>query len=150
MRSFAIPPKILKHWQLKAGDAGSAAQVKARMQQLLTTEEPEVSVVIPAYNEEESIVQTLSSLSDNKTDRRVEIIVVDNNSKDRTAELIKACGVRYVSETTQGITPARNRGLAEAKGKYILNADADSVSPTDWIDEMVKPLDKPNSEVALT
>lgn len=149
MRSIAIPQKILKHWQLSPTDPASTEQVRMRMQILLKPD-PEVSVVIPAYNEEESIVQTLSSLSDNKTSRRVEIIVVDNNSKDKTAQLIKACGATYVSETTQGITPARNRGLSEAKGKYVLNADADSIYPPDWIEEMVKPLAKNDTDVALT
>ena len=47
-------------------------------------------------------------------------------------------------ETMQGITPARNAGLAAAGGKYILNADADTIYPPDWIEEMVKPLDKNN------
>jgi len=110
--------------------------------------EPEVSIVMPAYNEETNIVQTLASLCNNVTGRSVEIIVVNNNSKDKTEELVKACGVTCVLETTQGITPARNTGLAKATGKYILNADADTIYPKDWIEEMVKPLD--NDANAIT
>jgi cellulose synthase/poly-beta-1,6-N-acetylglucosamine synthase-like glycosyltransferase len=149
MRSFSIPPHILKHWQLNPADASNIAPVRARIT-ALKKNEPEVSIVIPAYNEEESILQTLSSLSDSTTKRSVEIIVVDNNSKDATAALATGAGVNCVRETTQGITPARNRGLSEAKGKYILNADADSIYPPNWIDEMIKPLAASETEVALT
>lgn len=101
---------------------------------------PEVSIVIPAYNEEATIVQTLASLCFNVTHRSVEIIVVNNNSKDNTEKLVKACGVTCITETTQGITPARNAGLAKATGTYVLNADADTIYPKDWIEEMIKPL----------
>jgi cellulose synthase/poly-beta-1,6-N-acetylglucosamine synthase-like glycosyltransferase len=69
---------------------------------------PDISIVIPAYNEEENIVPTLSSLCNNITGRNVEIIVVNNNSKDKTEELVKACGVNCILQIIQGITPARN------------------------------------------
>ena len=49
-------------------------------------------------------------------------------------------GIPCIKETKQGITNARNAGLAVAKGIYILNADADTIYPKDWIEEMVKPL----------
>jgi len=101
---------------------------------------PEVSVVMPAYNEEKDILQTLHSLACNKTTRSVEIIVVNNNSADNTESLVRAAGVTCVNERTQGITAARNAGLAAAKGKYILNADADTLYPQDWIENMVTPL----------
>ena len=110
---------------------------------------PEVSIVMPAYNEEENIVPTLASLCNNITSRSVEIIVVNNNSKDDTEKLVKACGVTCILETTQGITPARNTGLAHATGKYVLNADADTIYPKDWIEEMIKPLANDDS-VAIT
>jgi glycosyltransferase involved in cell wall biosynthesis len=70
--------------------------------------------------------------------------VVNNNSKDNTAAIVNSTGARCIKETKQGITPARNAGLAAAKGKYILNADADTLYPPDWIEEMVKPLDSDN------
>jgi len=149
MRTVSIPQNILKHWQLNPADAANIEAVRMRVKNLLKGE-PEVSVCIPAYNEEESIIQTLSSLSDNITTRSVEIIVVDNNSKDATNQLATAAGVNCVRETTQGITPARNRGIKEARGKFILNADADSIYPPDWIEEMVRPLAKNDTDVALT
>ena len=96
---------------------------------------------MPAYNEEDSILKTLSCLSKSTTHRSVEIIVVNNNSSDKTAALVNSTGARCITETRQGITPARNAGLAAARGKYILNADADTLYPPNWIEEMVKPLD---------
>ncbi|QQL50896.1 glycosyltransferase family 2 protein [Mucilaginibacter ginkgonis] len=116
------------------------AEVKAAYQKLRKSGTPEVTISIPAYNEEQTIVQTLCSLATNITNRSVEIIVVNNNSKDKTEELVNACGVTCVRELTQGITVSRNTGLANATGKYILNADGDTVYPKYWIEEMIKPL----------
>ena len=148
MRPVSIPDDITYYWTLPPVDAASCALVKEQYSRI-TGPEPEVSIVMPAYNEEESIVRTLLSLSSNQTSRVVEIIVVNNNSKDKTAELVTACGIPCVLETTQGITPARNRGLREARGKYILNADADTIYPANWIEDMIEPL-AANQQVALT
>lgn len=148
MRPLGIPPDINRYWQLPPGNPASCSEVNLHYQRI-TGADPEVSIVIPAYNEQDNIVRTLLSLASNSTNRIVEIIVVDNNSRDRTAELVKACGVGYVLETEQGITPARNRGLREARGRYILNADADTLYPAHWVEAMVSPLAQ-DPGVALT
>jgi glycosyltransferase involved in cell wall biosynthesis len=139
MRPLFIPDYINTYLDDNYVSKDSLADIKKAYHNLLKGE-PEISIVMPAYNEEATIVQTLASLCYNTTTRSVEIIVVNNNSKDKTEELIKACGVTCILETTQGITPARNAGLNKAKGKYILNADADTIYPKDWIEEMIKPL----------
>lgn len=108
-----------------------------------------VSVVIPAYNEEENILPLLHSLVLNRSKYPVEIVVVNNNSKDSTEELVRASGIPCVNETTQGITAARNAGLRAAKGKYVLNADADSIYPANWIDSLVDPMEK-DKGIAVT
>ncbi|RZK18253.1 MAG: glycosyltransferase family 2 protein [Flavobacterium sp.] len=117
--------------------------------QRIKSDDPEISIVMPAYNEAENIVPTLTSLCCNITDKRVEIIVVNNNSKDNTEELVKRCGVNCVFEIKQGIAHARTAGLKAAKGKYILNADADTLYPKDWINLIVKPLVE-NERIAMT
>jgi len=147
MRPISIPPYITKFWNADKHSQAFFNETKAAYSKLLKGE-PEVSIVMPAYNEEDNIVQTLASLCNNETQRSVEIIVVNNNSKDRTEELAKACGVTCLQQTIQGITPTRNFGLAHARGKYVLNADADTIYPKDWIEQMVKPLD--NDNVAIT
>lgn len=147
MRPVSIPPYINSYLDIDYFSKDILAGIK-RAYKNLTNAKPEVSIVMPAYNEETTIVQTLASLCNNVTGRSVEIIVVNNNSQDKTEELVNACGVTCILETTQGITPARNAGLSVAKGKYILNADADTIYPKDWIEEMIKPLD--NGANAIT
>jgi cellulose synthase/poly-beta-1,6-N-acetylglucosamine synthase-like glycosyltransferase len=86
-------------------------------------------------------LRTLSSLASNQSKWSVEIIVVNNNSKDRTKELVEAAGVTCILETVQRISAARNAGLSAANGKYILTADADTIYPENWIDLMIAPME---------
>ena len=106
------------------------------------SEEPLVSVVIPALNEEVSILRTLYSLSQNKTTYPTEIIVVNNNSTDRTQEVLDRLNVRSFLQLKPGWGPARQMGQEHAKGKYILMADADCFYPPRWIQRMITELDK--------
>ena len=97
---------------------------------------PTISVVIIAYNEEKYISKTLDSLM-RQTVKPEEIIVVDNNSKDRTAEIARGYkGVRVVSETEQGRSPARNKGFKEAQGNILLKMDADTILKEDFIENL--------------
>ncbi len=150
MRPISIPSYILKSWNIDYSSDNTFQQIREAYATLSKgSDTPEVSVVIPAYNEEKNIIQTLFSLCNNVTTKSVEIVVVNNNSKDNTEAIVLATGVRCVRETKQGITAARNGGLAAAKGKYILNADADSIYPKDWIEEMIKPLVKNENVVSV-
>lgn len=110
---------------------------------------PLVTIVIPAYNEAENILTTLCSITQNTTLKSVEVIVVNNNSTDDTAALVSATGVPCITELTPGVKHARNAGLMAAKGKYIINADADSIYPPTWIDTMIDPLEADNG-IALS
>lgn len=140
MRPIAIPANIQAYNQTNKALEAELPAIRNRFQQLLHGT-PEVSVVMPAYNEEASILKTLYCLSQSRTPRSVEVIVVNNNSKDNTEAIVLSTGATCIKETKQGITPARNAGLAAARGKYVLNADADTIYPPDWIEEMVKPLE---------
>lgn len=148
VRPVFIPRFVRACLEAKDRDGNLFAAIRA-LYESLSAGVPDVSVVIPAYNEEENIIRTLLSLCSNQTSYVVEIIVADNNSTDRTAELIRQCGVKYVTQPVQGITPTRNEGLRHATGKYVLNADADSIYPKTWIQDMVKPLER-SDKVALT
>jgi hypothetical protein len=101
---------------------------------------PLVSVVIAAWNEEVSLLRTIASLSQTSTILPFEIIVVNNNSSDKTQQTLDNLHVKPVFQPIQGWGPARQLGLENAKGKYILMADADCLYPPGWIDEMVKVL----------
>lgn len=107
---------------------------------VLQSSHPLVSIVIPAFNEESSILKTLWSLSKNKTTYPVEIIVVNNNSTDRTQQVLDRLRVRSFFQPVQGWGPARQLGLEKARGKYILSADADCIYPERWIQKMTDAL----------
>jgi cellulose synthase/poly-beta-1,6-N-acetylglucosamine synthase-like glycosyltransferase len=82
-----------------------------------------VSVVFPAYNEEENIQEAIHDFE--KTGYVDEIIVIDNNSKDRTAERASHTSARVVTEMRQGYGSALQRGLKEASGDLIVLAEPD-------------------------
>lgn len=94
-----------------------------------------VSVVIPAYNEEKYLAECLRSLA-RQTEKADEIIVVDNNSTDKTSAIAKRHHCRVVTESQQGISYARNAGFNAAKGDIIARCDADTVVPPNWIKEI--------------
>lgn len=100
-----------------------------------------ISIAIPAYNEEKTLHICLDALVKQTTKEKYEIIVVDNNSTDKTAEVIKRYAkdfpVRYVLEIQKGAGAARFRGFEEAKGDIILTTDADTVVPPYWIETMI-------------
>ena len=91
-----------------------------------------VSVVIPAYNEEKYIKKCLVSVT-NQVVPADEIVVVNNNSTDKTVAIAKKFEVKIINEKKQGMTPARNKGFNEAKYEIIARCDADCIVPPDWI-----------------
>ena len=110
----------------------------------LQSAEPLVSVVVIAYNEEKRLAACLWSLSELKTKYPIEIIGVNNNSKDHTEEVYKSLGVPYYNETRQSPGYARQCGLDHSKGKYHFFIDADTFYPSCYVDLMMKKLMKPN------
>lgn len=95
-----------------------------------------VSIVIPAYNEEKSIEKTIKSLL-NQSYKNFEIIVVDNNSKDKTREIASKY-VKTINESRQGYIFAVRRGIAETNGEILTICDADSIYPKKWLEKMLK------------
>jgi glycosyltransferase involved in cell wall biosynthesis len=82
-----------------------------------------VSIVFPAYNEEDGIAAAVADFGAvNAVD---EVLVVDNNSRDATAQRAEAAGARVVRESRQGYGNALRRGLAEAQGEYVVLAEPD-------------------------
>ncbi len=92
-----------------------------------------LSVIIPAYNEEHHLKACLDSLAA-QTVKPDEVIVVDNNSTDKTPAIAKQYSfVRLVKEPKQGVVFARDKGFNEASSQLIGRIDADTILPADWI-----------------
>ncbi len=101
-----------------------------------------VSVIIPAYNAEDTLNQCLAALAlQTYPADSYEVIVVDDGSTDKTGTIAKKHGVRYIRQQNQGPAAARNKGVKEARGNIILFTDADCVPDKDWISQMLKPFE---------
>ncbi len=109
----------------------------------INSDTPVASVVVIAYNEEKRLPACLWSLSNSKCKYPVEIIGVDNNSSDSTAEVYSTLGVKFFKEERKGPGYARNRGLAEAKGKILICIDSDTIYPERYIEIMIDSFNKP-------
>lgn len=101
---------------------------------------PFVSVVVPVYNGEKDISLCLEFLlSLNYPKNKFEIIVVDNNSTDRTTEIVRQFPVKLLEEKQiQSSYAARNKGIREAKGELIAFTDADCIVDKNWLRELVE------------
>lgn len=117
------------------------SQVRDNLRQL-QSEQPLVSVVVIAYNEEKHLLACLWSLSEMHCKYPIEIIGVDNESNDRTAEIFKAIDIPYYTEHQHSCGYARLCGLKKAKGQYHINIDADTLYPPHYIETMVRVLEK--------
>lgn len=114
-----------------------------------------LSVIIPAYNEEAYLAACLrcasAELQANAERGPFEIIVVNNGSADRTAEI--AAGfprVRVVHEPRKGLTWARQCGLNEAKGEILAFIDADTRMPVGWLERMLDAYESGNRVVCVS
>lgn len=105
------------------------------------------SILIPTYNRADVLLLCLTAVSQLKADpSSFETIIVDNASTDHTKD---ACmnfiashpklSVRYIFESTQGVSHARNRGVKEAQGEIICTLDDDSPPTPEWLDALLKP-----------
>lgn len=98
-----------------------------------------ISVVVPAYNEQEYISQCLESLvSQDYPKDRYEILVVDNGSGDRTREIASTFDVTVVEKNSGHVGSVRNAGARQAKGEFLAFIDADCVAPADWLSNGAK------------
>lgn len=101
----------------------------------------DVSIVIPAFNEEKYIKKCLESISRLETKLNYEIILVDNNCTDQTVNIAQSfqdkLNIKIVKESKQSRGAARARGFKEARANIILSTDADTFVYTDWVDTLV-------------
>jgi len=101
---------------------------------------PEVSIVMIARNEERFIFASLASIAMLDTPKRVQFLVVNNNSTDRTQEILDRLEVKSLFEEKSGWAEARQRGLEEAKAEIVITCDSENLYPSTWVDTLSKPL----------
>ena len=112
-----------------------------------------VSVVICTYNREDMLEIALESLTKQEVSASdFEVIVVDNNSKDNTkavAEKFIAANshFRYVLETNQGLSHARNRGGNEASTDFVAYMDDDAKAPANWVKQLIEIIDDKKPDI---
>jgi len=100
-----------------------------------------ISIIVPAFNEEKLLGESLARMqaAAGVFGRRgwpVELLVCDNNSTDRTAEIARAAGAQVVFEPVNQIARARNRGAAAATGDWLIFVDADSHPSAELFDDV--------------
>jgi len=118
-------------------------QDKKRKKQLFTDDElPKVSIIIPAYNEERSIARTIESISASDYPKnKLEIIVVNDGSKDKTYEIAKKYKSKLVKVFTKkngGKGTALNLALKKCTGEFIFTMDADTFVAPRSVKEMTR------------
>ncbi len=102
-----------------------------------------VSIVVPAFNEERLIGTTLQAIREalvafEESGWEAGIVVCDNNSTDRTADIARAAGARVVFEPVNQISRARNAGAAAAAGDWLIFVDADSTPSRELFMEVLQ------------
>ena len=113
----------------------------------------DLSIVIPAYNRADILKYTLESVHYAIADLNIEIIVVDDGSKEPLSEQLQDflnLPIRFIRQVNQGSIVARNRGLREAIGDYVLFLDSDDLVHPDKLSAQVRCLNQTNAEVCYT
>lgn len=108
-----------------------------------------VSIIIPAFNEEKLLRQTLRGVKAaapafDEAGWAWEVIVCDNNSTDSTAAIAAAEGALVIFEPINQISRARNRGAAPATGDWLLFVDADSIPSRELLGAVVRTIQRPD------
>jgi glycosyltransferase involved in cell wall biosynthesis len=103
---------------------------------------PTISVIVPAYNSQNTILETIASIQ-KQTFTDFELIVIDDGSSDRTLELIQTVRdprIQVASYENGGVSVARNRGISLSTGEYITFIDADDLWTPDKLELQLKAL----------
>lgn len=117
------------------------------------TNTPLISVIIPAFNSEKTIQQTIDSVL-NQTWRNLELIVINDGSQDSTLDIvarIKDPRLKVLSYSNAGVSVSRNRGISQAEGEFISFLDADDLWTKDKLEAQLKALqENPQAAVAYS
>jgi len=99
----------------------------------------QISVIVPAYNVEEYIIDCVESIC-NQSYKNLEIIIIDDGSTDATGEICDAFDdsrIKVIHQKNQGFSGARNTGILEARGEYLAFVDSDDYIKPDMLEKLV-------------
>lgn len=99
----------------------------------------QISIIIPTYNEEKFIRECLDSLKF-QTYQKIEIIIIDDGSIDKTLEIVKKYPVKIITQNHLGPGFARNKGASQARGEILVFVDADMTFDRNFIRDLVTPI----------
>lgn len=114
---------------------------------------PKISVVIPAYNAQQYLPETLDCLVV-QTLREIEVLVVDDGSADNTPEILRAYSEKYpmiraIRQENAGVAAARNRGMQEVAGTYLYFLDSDDLIEPDALEKLYLTAQRRNAELVI-
>lgn len=119
-------------------------------------ENKKITVIVPCYNVEKYVKKSIESIL-NQTYKNIEIIAIDDCSKDKTFEIIKKIEkenegkVRVIkNEKNLGLAATRNKGIMEAKTDFIGFIDSDDYIDENYYESLIDAIEKENAEVAIT
>lgn len=124
----------------KLSQPGSNKNLKAKI---------DISVIVPAHNEENYIGNCLKALK-NQDFKNYEIIVVNNGSTDKTADVVKKLGIRVVSQPQPSITKTREKGRLLAKANLLVFIDADTIIPKNYLSKVYKIFENDKEVAAMS
>ena len=110
-----------------------------------------VSVVVPCYNQEDTISRCLTSLiNQNYPAEDYEIFLADNGSSDRSVEIARQfCRVRLIQEFQRGGFAARNTAVRQTSGSILVFTDGDCEAGADWLQSIVTAFEEPQVVMIL-
>lgn len=115
----------------------------------------DATVIIPCYNVEHYVAECLNSMLNQNTSYNVEIITIDDGSTDSTAEILRQYSTRMtnfriISQCNKGFSGARNTGIREARGKYLIFIDSDDYVTSDYIECLLKKAFSKDADIVAT
>ncbi len=115
---------------------------------------PLISVIVPAYNSERFVGKCIESIQNN-TYKNIEIIIVNDGSKDNTAAIVSEYAksdarIVLINKENGGVSRARNTGIDAAKGEYIAFVDSDDYISVDFLETLIKPCIEQGAESAVS
>lgn len=114
----------------------------------------DLSVIVPIYNSEKYISECLESIINQNTNYKYEIVCIDDGSRDDSASIVEklilnnpSANIRLIKQENRGHAGAKNRGIAESKGKYIMFVDSDDMILPDMVSNLLNEAYKTNYDI---